>query len=344
VRVLHVCPLWHEIRPDTPGGIETLLSALIPALERRGCESLLVAAAGSEPRDRVITAAPAGVTPMMHAGVSVDYAPHEQAALFAAIEAGGSADVIHSHLGTGGFVLSAIPSLPPVLHTFHSPITPDVTAFAEAHPDVRFSAVSRFQADRLRRGGGCRVVGNGIDVDAFPFSDAPDDTLLFLGRLEPAKGPDLAMDAASAVGRPLVLAGPVIDEPWFESTIAPRLGDEFRYVGVADDAEKKALLGSASCVLAPIRWDEPFGLVAVEAMACGTPVVGSARGALPEIIESGITGEVARETEALPASIGRAVALDRGGVRARAAQRFDLDVVADEYVRLYEDLLAGVRW
>jgi glycosyltransferase involved in cell wall biosynthesis len=159
--------------------------------------------------------------------------------------------------------------------------------------------------------------------------------LLFLGRIEEKKGPDLAVQVARKLGRPLILAGPVVDEEFFDRAIRPFLNRQIRYVGVVNHRQKTELFGRAACVLMPSRWEEPFGLVAVEAMACGTPVVALARGALPELVEPGLTGYLIRNEETLADSVERAVQLDRAAIRARAAARFDMTVVAELYSELY---------
>jgi glycosyltransferase involved in cell wall biosynthesis len=170
------------------------------------------------------------------------------------------------------------------------------------------------------------------------FRPRGDGGLLFLGRREEKKGPDLAVQVARALDRPLILAGPIVDVDFFDHTIRPFLDEQIRYVGVVNHREKTELFGQAACVLMPSRWEEPFGLVAVEAMACGTPVVALARGALPEIVEPGLTGYVCRNEEALAESVACAMQLDRAVIRDRATARFDLPIIAKHYRQLYRQV------
>jgi glycosyltransferase involved in cell wall biosynthesis len=165
--------------------------------------------------------------------------------------------------------------------------------------------------------------------------------LFFIGRIEWEKGPDLAVSVARRLGLPLTLAGPIIDRGFFRREIEPFLDDRVRYVGTVDHHRKNELFGRAACSVVPSRWDEPFGLVAIESMACGTPVVALAHGGLPEVIDPGVTGYLASDEGELAALVTRALGLDRAGVRDRAAARFDIPRIARQYLRLYEEIVAA---
>src|SRR5262249_55128229 len=159
------------------------------------------------------------------------------------------------------------------------------------------------------------------------------------GRIEWDKGPDLAVRVARRLGLPLILAGPMIDEGFFHRTIEPFLDDQIRYVGPVDHRRKNELFGRAACSVVPSRWDEPFGLVAMESVACGRPVVALARGGLPEVIDPGVTGYLAADEGELAAFVARAPGLDRPGVRDRVAARFDMAVVAARYREIYHEII-----
>jgi glycosyltransferase involved in cell wall biosynthesis len=241
-------------------------------------------------------------------------------------------------LGWGAYVLSGVPGLGGrVLHTQHNPVYHDQEWFIHRHPDLWISTVSKCLARKFWQQGAtrCHVIQNGIDMATLTFQPHGGEGLLFLGRIEEKKGPDLAVQVARALGRPLILAGPVVDEEVFDRAIRPFLNGQVRYVGVVNHRQKTELFGRAACVLMPSRWEEPFGLVAIEAMACGTPVVALARGALPEIVEPGLTGYLSRNEEALADLVTRAVQLDRAAIRTRAAARFDVPIIAERYRQLY---------
>jgi glycosyltransferase involved in cell wall biosynthesis len=347
MRVLQLAPLWFPVSPDAPGGIETYLAGLFAALGRRGCRTTLLAAGDSRTVAELVPVVPRNLCAEMAAGSAQEYPYYEQCQLILALKIGADFDVVHSHVGPGGYVLSGVPGLGGrVLHTQHNPVYQDLEWFVGWHPDLWLSAVSEFQARRLRQAGArrCRVIPNGIDVTgAFTFRPRGGEGLLYLGRMEEEKGPDLAVRVARELGRPLTLAGPVIDEEYFDRAIRPALGGPVRYVGVVNHAQKNDLLGQAGCVLMPSRVAEGFGMVSVEAMACGTPVVALANGALPEVVETGRTGYVTADESALASLVGPALRLDRAAVRARAAERFDLDAVAGQYLRLYEEIAATPR-
>jgi glycosyltransferase involved in cell wall biosynthesis len=339
-----LAPLWYPVCRDAQGGIETFLYALIDALEREGCSVTLLASGDSRVAGELVPVVEHNLYGLMLEGRAGEYVYYEQHQLRLAAGLSHDFDVVHSHIGPGGYVLSTHPDVGGrVLHTVHSPVYADMSWFVGQHPDMLLSAVSEYQAERLRGAGArrCWVVHNGIDTSGFPFNGRPGDGLLFLGRIEEAKGPDLAIDAAHALGHPLTLAGPVIEREFFKRSIEPRLDGQVRYVGVVDHETKCKLMGEAACMLLPFRQAEPFGMVSIEAMACGTPVVALPNGALPEIVEPGVTGYLAAEVEGLPGCVVQALALDRGGVRERALARFGIQHVAGRYLDLYRDMVAG---
>jgi glycosyltransferase involved in cell wall biosynthesis len=167
---------------------------------------------------------------------------------------------------------------------------------------------------------------------------------VFLGRVEHIKGPHLAIEIAKRSGRALVIAGNVPPEhrPWFEREVAPHVdGKRIRYIGPVDDVQKSELLGAASALLMPILWEEPFGIVMAEALACGTPVLGMARGAIPEVVEDGVTGFVERDLDGLVAAVARLPRISREACRDRARRLFSDTAVVEEYLAVYRDILAA---
>jgi glycosyltransferase involved in cell wall biosynthesis len=339
VKILIVAPLWFPIARNAHGGIETLLSTLIAALERAGCRTTLIAAGDSHTAARLVPAAPRNLYDEMVAGVAAEYAYYEQHQLRLVLEHAADHDLIHSHVGPGALALSGVPGLR-VVHTWHSAITPDLAWFVRTHPDVVMTTVSVYQAHALRRRGAeaFATIHNGVDMAAFESRAAPGDDLLFIGRIEPEKGVDVAVQAARTLGRGLILAGPVIDRQRFDVDVAPFLSERIRYVGVVDHARKVELFARAAAVVMPSRVDEACPMVCIEALACGTPVVGSTRGALPELIEPGVTGYLADDAAAVAEGIDAATRLDRAAIRGRAGERFDINAVAARYLALYSAL------
>lgn len=346
MRILHLAPLWWPVARDAPGGIETYLATLIGALNKLGCQSTLAATGDSDPGCELLPVTERALWSEMEDERAWEYDYYHQHQLAVVLERARDFDLVHSNLGGGAFAISSAPGLvEPVLHTQHNSVTPDMCWFVGRHPDTWLSTVSEPQARRLRASGArrCEVVPNGIRFDDFVFSANPGHGVLFIGRIEWEKGTDAAARAARAAGRPLTIAGPIVDGSWFQSAVEPHLGDGSEYVGVADHAQKVELYGAAGCLMMPSRWEEPFGLVAVESMACGTPVVALANGALPDIIENGVTGYVAASEEELPRLVRSALALDRERVRKRAIARFDVAAAAERYLDLYERIIATAR-
>jgi glycosyltransferase involved in cell wall biosynthesis len=340
MKVLHLAPLWFPVAQDSLGGVETFLTHLIRALEDLGCSSTLIASGDSQTAAELVPVIPLNLCAQMEAGSAAEYVYYEQHQLLLALQRASEFDVVHLHIGWGGYVLSGALSRPPVLHTQHNPVYGDQEWFVCEHPDLWYSTVSQFQARKFKWRGAtrCHVIHNGIDVSGFTFQAQSGDGLLFIGRMEEEKGPDLALQVAQTLGRPLTLAGPIIDEEFFDRAVKPFLNGQIQYVGVVDHRQKTALFGQAACVLMPSRVDEGCPIVSFEAMACGTPVVALANGALPEIVEAGLTGFVTHMEGTLPTLVSQAVGLDRAAIRARVEARFDISVVAAHYYELYQHI------
>jgi glycosyltransferase involved in cell wall biosynthesis len=186
------------------------------------------------------------------------------------------------------------------------------------------------------------TVHNAIPVNEYPFETDKDDFVLFLGRISPEKGPDLAIKAARAAGRRIVVAAKC-NEPaehaYFEERVRPLLGPDAEWYGHATTEEKKKLLARAGALVFPIQWDEPFGIVMIEAMACGTPVVALRRGSVPEVVADGVTGWICDHPNELAPAIERISDLDPSACRARVADRFDVSEMLRRYEAIYREAL-----
>jgi glycosyltransferase involved in cell wall biosynthesis len=230
--------------------------------------------------------------------------------------------------------------------SYHREISPHTTSAAVrlSRGTLEFSAISRWMVEANPLSGRWHIVPNGVTLRVYQkqLSVAFDAPLVFLGRIEEIKGPHIAIDVARRSGYSLIIAGnvPVEHHSWFENQIMPHVdGRQIKFVGPVDDAQKNALLGSAAALLMPILWEEPFGLVMAEAMACGTPVIGLARGAVPEVVENGVTGFVVSTVDEMVSAVGRIAELSRGAARARVEQLYSEEVMTDGYIRVYEDIL-----
>ncbi|MEH3147697.1 MAG: glycosyltransferase family 4 protein [Methylobacterium frigidaeris] len=219
----------------------------------------------------------------------------------------------------------------------------DRRLFFAGFPDLPVAAISAAQQAGIPEANRAGIVHHGIARDRYAFRAEPDGHVAFVGRMTDQKRPDTAISVARAAGLPIRLGGTVdVGNPdYFERRVSPLLGPDATYLGPVDDARKGALLGSARALLFPIDWPEPFGLVMIEAMACGTPVVAWNRGSVPEIVEDGVTGFVVSSEEEAVAALGRIGGIDRAGVRRRFEERFTAERMARDYLALYRRLLAA---
>jgi len=326
------------VPPAAYGGTELVVSLITEELVRRGHEGTLYASGDSE-----TAAALRSVTPRAaRYGDVVDGVRHAEyfqllnAQACFADAAAGEFDIVHNHAGIEGLVLGSA-SRAPVLTTNHNPFVPQTQPAWDAYPWAH-NSLSAASAATFPSRGAVAPIHHGIDVASFPFGDRPTDDLLFLGRFSPEKGAARAIEAAQQSGRRLTLAGKVApaDQAHFASEILPRLdGERIRYVGEADGPTKRELLAGAQALLFPIEWDEPFGLVMIEAMSCGTPVLGFRRASVPEVVEDGRTGFVVDDVAGLVDAIRRADTIDRAACRRRAEERFGFTRMVDDYERTY---------
>jgi glycosyltransferase involved in cell wall biosynthesis len=215
-----------------------------------------------------------------------------------------------------------------------------------SHGTLRFSAISRQMMGGVSDIGRWHLVYNGVSLSSYDFQSdpGPDAPLVFLGRVEEIKGPHLAIEIARRAGVTLVIAGNVPPEhrAFFDDKIKPHLdGTRVTYVGPVDDAAKSVLLRRARAFLMPVLWEEPFGIVMAEAMACGTPVIGFARGAIPEIVEDGVTGFVVGDVDGAVAGVGQLGQIDRRACRVRVERLFSDRTVVENYLSVYREMLAA---
>lgn len=255
-----------------------------------------------------------------------------------ALSRSGDFDLIHNHLDWLPLAFSALTETPVVttIHGFSSP------RILPAYRRSKSAFVSISDSDRSPDLDYVATVHHGVDAGHLPFSEAGGDGLVCFGRIHPDKGTHEAVAIARRAERPLVICGPVQDERYWLEQVEPHVdGERVRYLGSVGPGERAAVLGAAACLLHPIAFEEPFGLSVVEAMICGTPVVAYPRGSMPEIVEDGVTGLLARGVPDAAAAVDRASDLDRGACRRAALQRFGVRRMVDAYLHVYEDVLRG---
>ena len=333
-----LAPISWRVPPRHYGPWELVVSLLTEGLVERGVDVTLFATADSITSARLDAVCP---RPLME-DPTLDAKVWEALHLANAFEHAGALDLVHNHYDFLPLTYSRLISTPLVttIHGFSS----DRIRTVYRRYDDRVAYVSISDADRDPDLSYAATVYHGIDLSDFTFRDGPGRRLVFLGRIHPDKGVADAIAVAEAVGLPLVIAGIVHDREYFDREIAPHLdGEAVRYVGPIGPRDRDTLLGSAVALLHLVEFPEPFGLSMIEAMACGTPVIARRRGSVPEVIDEGVTGFVVDDVAGAIAAVDRARSLDRRGVRTRAAERFSRDRMVDDYLRVYERVLAGAH-
>lgn len=364
---------WLAVPPPGYGGIENVLDVLIPELRARGVRVVLCATADSTiPVDRLVATRPSGAFAEITApyNASMGLAHAHMAVLVDFLRSGEERiDLVHDHLEVvGAAVLGAMGrDAPPVLQTLHWDMRkhPDFYGRFDGRGRVRFCGVSQRQVElapaALRRQT-LPAIPLAVRVDEFPFRAEKDGPFLTLGRICALKGPDLAIAACAGGGHALELAGPVagVDDPasvhrrlredpafiarpdaaFFATEVRPRLTGEVRWLGSLAGSAKLDRLSRARALLTPIRWEEPGGTAVVEALACGTPVIGMRRGALPALVDHGVTGFLADHERELPGFLDRVGELDPAACRAAAETRFSARRFADAYLEHYRAVIA----
>lgn len=345
LRIAQVAPLWTSVPPATYGGAELMVHWLTEELVRRDHDVTLFASGDSQTSARLVAVLERNLIDKMAAREAYLYEPYAAAVVAEALRAE-EFDLIHCHVGPTSIPTTVLSSTP-VVHTIHAGLDAvDELWILERYAEVPIAAISRSQVSTVppERLANVTVVYHGCDFNSYEASFAPGAYLAFLGRMGPHKNPVAAIRIAQACGLPIRLAGMPQDDAerrFFDREVLPLLdGDEVVHLGAIDHREKVQLLRGAAALVFPIDWEEHFGLVMIEAMACGTPVLATCRGSVPEVIDAGKTGFYAATPEDLPPLIPATLALDRRALWEHARKRFSHRRMVDDYVSLYVRLLA----
>jgi glycosyltransferase involved in cell wall biosynthesis len=329
-----IAPPWLPVPAPAYGGTEAVVDQLARGLVRAGHHVTLFAHPDSTcPVERVSIVPRDETGPIGHGLAELYHA-------IGAYEMARHADVVHDHTLAGPLYAQRFRGLP-VVTTSHGPFTPATTAvYGAMAPDVGLVAISHSQAS-LTDLPVAAVIHHGIEVEDFPQGQGDGGYAVFLGRMAPEKGPDRAIAAARAAGIPLYIAAKMrepTEVAFFEQHVRPQLGADIVYLGEVSFAEKVELLGGACALVNPIRWPEPFGMVMLESLACGTPVIVHPEGAAPEIIEDGVSGFLPKTQDQLVDALKQVSSMiDRDACRA-AARLFSVERMTHAYEKVY------VRW
>ena len=336
MRIGLVAPPWAPVPPALYGGIELVVDRLAQGFAAAGHDVVLFTTGDATcPVTRRWVLEEAEGTRM---GFTVPEVRH----VLGAYDALDDVDVVHDHTVLGPVLAELHPDLP-VVTTIHGELNGELRdIYARIAEKVSVVAVSHAQRKPAPHLPIARVIHHGIDAKDFPFGTGDGGYCLFLGRLSPDKGGARAVEVARKAGVPLLLAGKM-REPWerdyFQDKVAPHLSDEIEYLGEVPHERKLELLAGARALLFPIRWNEPFGLVMIEALACGTPVLAFPEGAAPEVVDDGRTGFLCHDESHMAEALGHVDTIDRTTCRAAVEGYFSTTRMVRDHVDLFEDLL-----
>ena len=341
MRIAVLAPVWVPVPPSGYGGIEWVVSLLADGLVDAGHEVTLFAA--GESMTKADLHAVYAHAPSEWIGNSFWELRHA----LSCYERAGDFDVINDHTGAVGATLGQTVKTP-VVHTVHGPLDAEPGQLYEqvvrVAPDTGLVSISMNQRKPKPHFPWVGNCPNALEFSLYPVKPHRGDYLLFLGRMSPDKGCHRAVAVARAAGLPLKIAGKSrepLEQEYFREFVEPHLGDGIEYLGEVNHGEKVELLQNARATLFPIEWEEPFGLVMIESMACGTPVIATRWGAVPEVIEDGVNGVIVDTYREMAAALEHTDALEPAAIRASAEARFSPERMVGDYLRAYEAAISA---
>ncbi len=342
LRIAQLAPLYESVPPKLYGGTERVVSYLTEELVRRGHDVTLFASGDSKTSARLEIGYPQGLRLAGLSHVAMDGLGFHFPVMSKVFDTADQFDVIHAHLDYWSFTFSRMISTPTV-STMHGRLDIEqIHPIYHQYEDLPLISISNAQRRPLPSMNWVATVHHGLPRDLLRFNPKGGNYLAFLGRISPEKRPDLAIEVARRAGIPLKIAAKVdeVDRVYFERVVKPKLdGRNVEYIGEITDQEKSEFLGNALALLFTIDWPEPFGLVMIESLACGTPVIARPCGSVPEVMRDGVTGFIASEADELVAAVKKVDRLSRETCRAEFERRFTAEVMADNYERIYRKLV-----
>jgi glycosyltransferase involved in cell wall biosynthesis len=341
MKIAQVAPLYESVPPKYYGGTERVVSYLTEELVRQGHDVTLFASGDSETKARLVAACRSSLRLHKHCQNQM---AHHFVMLERLFQRAADFDIVHFHIDYLHFPLSRRELITHVT-TLHGRLDiPDLVPLYQEFQDMPVISISNGQREPLAWANWQATVYHGLPVGMYRFREKPGNYLAFLGRISPEKRVDRAIEIARRAGMPLKIAAKVdpVDRDYFESLITPLLSNSLvEFVGEISDGEKDEFLGNAYALLFPIDWPEPFGLVMIEAMACGTPVIAYRGGAVPEVLEEGHTGFIVRGLEDAVEAVRDVAQLSRKRCREVFEERFTATRMAHDYVQQFERLIAS---
>ncbi len=341
LRIAQVAPLYERVPPKLYGGTERVVSYLTEELVRRGHEVTLYASGDSITKARLAPGCPQALRLMG----KPELGAFLQLPMLSEVFEGATErfDVVHSHIDYWAFPFARLTPQVASVATMHGRLDiEELRPVYQRYRSMPLVSISDAQRTPLAFMNWVATIYHGLPRDLLRFSPGPGKYLAFLGRISPEKRPDIAIDVARRAGIPFKIAAKVdvVDRAYFEAVIKPRLAPpDVEYIGEISENEKSEFLGNAIALLFTIDWPEPFGLAMIEAMACGTPVIARPCGSVPEIVAPGVSGLIAAGADELLAAVKRIDGISREGCRREFEKRFAVEVMADNYERVYRQLI-----
>ena len=341
MRIAQIAPLAESCPPKLYGGTERIVHFLTEELVAQGHQVTLFASGDSQTPADLVPCVPQALRLMDGAHNLV---PHHLSMVERVRRRLEDFDMVHFHID-----LFHYPSIQtwntPTLTTLHGRLDlPELAGCYQTFSHVPLVSISDSQRRPLPPVNWIDTVYHGLPAQLLPYSPNGDDYLVFLGRISPEKRPDRAIEIAVRSGKPLKIAAKIdaVDEEYWNTEIRPlvEMHDTIEYIGEVNEAQKATLLAGAAALLFPIDWPEPFGLVMIEAMSCGTPAIAWKNGSVPEVIDDGVSGCIVENIEQAVAAVDKVVMMDRSTVRACFERRFTAERMAQDYVKIYEKLVA----
>ncbi len=344
LRIAIISPVWFRVPPDGYGGIECVVSLLADSLVEAGHDVTLFASGDSLTKAKLFSVYKRA--PSLQIGRSIPEMYHA----LACFERASDFDVINDHSGLPAAAFGGLVETP-TLHTMHGPLDGPVAPavyeqITRVAPKVGFISISMNQRKPKPDLPWVANCPNALDLSVYPCQPHKGEYLFFLGRMSPDKGAHRAIAVAKETGLPLKIAGKMQDleeKDYFRELVEPHLDQQIEYLGEVNHGEKVELLQHARVTLFPIEWEEPFGLVPIESMACGTPVLATRYGAVPEVITNGVGGIIVDDYREMARLIDEASALDPWVCRRYVEERFAPERMVTDYVAAYEKAIARAK-
>lgn len=336
LKIAQIAPPWYPIPPKGYGGIELVVSLLADGLVDAGHDVTVFATGDSSTKGKL------SFVYKECAPTEIGRIDREICHLMPAYRQADDFDLIHDHTMCGPAIGNFVDT--PLLHTLHGPFTESAKEFyASLNHGLYFNAISDYQRNCFPELNYVATIYNSVKLEWYPLQERKKDYLLFLGRMNPEKGVREAVQVANRLGEKLVMVVKMVEPPevqYFEEQVEPLIGENVEIIGQVDVRTKARLVKDAKCLLYPIQWPEPFGLVMAEAMACGTPVVAMRNGSVPEVVVDGKTGFIVESLDDMVEAVKHVDEIDPKDCRAWVAERFSVERMVADYLTAYEKILA----